>query len=152
MTRTLPETIEMLKDDYSYLKSWEAVAQQYGVTKPVVYRMVCRGYEPKDPHIRLKLGMPVYVPAPACPQCGDVHVYNEACGARQVTIVKAAAPVAAPVVVVRQAATPRKSRRRWKVDLPGSPTSADRELINSLTPAERLAALRQAAEEKSNHE
>ena len=57
MTRTLPETVEMLNDDYSYLKSWGAVAEQYGVTKPVVYRMARKGYEPKDPSIRLRLGL-----------------------------------------------------------------------------------------------
>jgi hypothetical protein len=129
-------------------RSWNRVGNEYGITGAMAFRIAVKGYEPKDVVIRHRLGLPAMRPAPACPTCGDVHVYNEACGARRVTIVKAAAPVAAPVIVVRQAAAPGKSRRRWKVDLPAGATPEDRELINSLTPAERLAVLRLAAKEK----
>ncbi len=46
----------------------------FGISGGMAYRMVNEGYEPKDPHIRVKLGLPAMVPAPACPVCGEVHV------------------------------------------------------------------------------
>ena len=53
---------------------WRGVAGDFGISKPMAYRIAVDGYEPKDPHIRAALGLPTFVPAPACQKCGDVHI------------------------------------------------------------------------------
>jgi hypothetical protein len=35
---------------------------------------IAKGREPKDPHTRALLHLPTFVPAPACPDCGEVHI------------------------------------------------------------------------------
>lgn len=65
---------ERLKTDYGHLRSWRAVGRLWGLSSGLAYRMAIQGYEPKNPELRRKLGLPVYRLAPACPDCGIVHV------------------------------------------------------------------------------
>jgi hypothetical protein len=53
---------------------WRAVGKEFNVTGGMAFRIVEQGYEPKDPVIRARLGLPAFVEVPACPICGQVHV------------------------------------------------------------------------------
>ena len=58
-------------------RSWRVIARQdYQTRIPAgtLSRISGGGYEPKDPKIRKRLGLPCYAQAPVCPQCGEVHV------------------------------------------------------------------------------
>ena len=52
---------EELVDELARLKeelgTWQAVGDQYGVSRAVVWRIVNEGYEPKDNSLRRKLGL-----------------------------------------------------------------------------------------------
>jgi len=63
-----------VKKAYKRLGNWRAVGDELGISGGMAYRIAVDGYEPKDAHIRLKLGLPALVPAPVCPVCGVVHV------------------------------------------------------------------------------
>ena len=63
-TKTLTEVVRELREVYEQLGSWQAVADKYGVTKPLAWRTALRGYEPKDNDIRSRLGLPVIVEKP----------------------------------------------------------------------------------------
>lgn len=60
----------------SYRKShnWRKTAAEFGLSSGMAYRIAKNGYEPKDAHIRHKLGLPALMPAPVCHNCGEVHV------------------------------------------------------------------------------
>lgn len=58
---------------YERLKSLRAVARIYGVNHAVIQRAL-KNIEPENAHIRAALNLSALVPAPACPQCGAVHV------------------------------------------------------------------------------
>jgi hypothetical protein len=64
---------------------------------------------------RRRLGLPEIKPAPACPDCGEVHTVDGMCRARKVVIYQVTAAelekVERPVVVVRQ---PRDRPRRLR--------------------------------------
>lgn len=62
-----------LLKQYEELHTWDAVAERYGLSKPLIWRVALKHYEPKKPLIRHRLGLSVYLPAPACPKCGEVH-------------------------------------------------------------------------------
>ncbi|MFA5376900.1 MAG: hypothetical protein WC455_14210 [Dehalococcoidia bacterium] len=71
-------SIETLRNriirDYARLKTWRAVADKYGVTCGMVYRIAVNNYEPRDAHIRTALELPAMAPAPVCKICGEIHV------------------------------------------------------------------------------
>ena len=53
---------------------WREVGRQFGITSGMAFRIAKRKYDPKDPKIRMKLGLPVMVEVSACPICGEAHV------------------------------------------------------------------------------
>jgi hypothetical protein len=66
-----------LKKDYSRHSDgggWREVGKAYGVSGAMAYRIANSDYEPKDPHARFLLGLPVFAQAPVCSKCGEVHV------------------------------------------------------------------------------
>jgi hypothetical protein len=63
-----------LQKEYKKMGTWNAVAEYYRLTKPLVWRIANRHYEPKKPYIRHRLGLPALVPAPVCLKCGQVHI------------------------------------------------------------------------------
>jgi len=60
------------------LKSWHAVGRAMGLSAGTVIR-VSRGYEPKAPHIRRVLSLPIYVTLQVCAKCGEVHRQHKQC-------------------------------------------------------------------------
>ena len=60
---------------YGELQNWRKVGAAMGISEGMAWRLANEeGYEPKDAHIRVHLGLPALVPAPACVRCGEVHV------------------------------------------------------------------------------
>jgi hypothetical protein len=55
------ETAARMRTAYDLARSWRVVGEQYGLPKITVYRIACRGYEPKSPAIRARLGWPEHV-------------------------------------------------------------------------------------------
>lgn len=75
-----------LKRSYRRLKKhggWRAVGDVHGITGGMAYKIAVYGQEPKDPHIRLVLGLPAMAPAPVCERCGVVHVRRRCPAARR---------------------------------------------------------------------
>src|SRR4030067_1429902 len=70
----IKQVSEKLREDYSELKSWNWVARMNGISKGMAWRIARKGYEPKKNLIRIRLNLPVLVPAPVCLKCGQVHV------------------------------------------------------------------------------
>lgn len=64
----------MLFDLHDEYLSWDAVADHFGLTKPLVWRVANKHYEPKNPTIRHRLGLPALASAPVCAKCGELHV------------------------------------------------------------------------------
>jgi len=65
---------QRLLRDYDVLGTWEKVGQKWGLNRGLAFMIAKKNYEPKDPHLRHKLGLPALIPAPACRECGEVHV------------------------------------------------------------------------------
>lgn len=66
---------QRLAEAYRRLKNWRAVGREFGISEGMAWRLVNEaGYEPKDAHIRVRLGLPALMPAPVCGRCGEVHV------------------------------------------------------------------------------
>ncbi|MBN1535213.1 MAG: hypothetical protein JW908_00670 [Anaerolineales bacterium] len=66
-----------LKRAYRKLKKhggWRAVGDEFGISGAMAFRIAERDYEPKNPTIRSKLGLPAYTEVPVCPVCGEVHI------------------------------------------------------------------------------
>jgi hypothetical protein len=53
---------------------WRAVGREFDIDGAMAFRIARQGYEPHDPKIRTKLGLPTIVQVAACPVCGEVHV------------------------------------------------------------------------------
>jgi len=53
---------------------WRKVGAQFGISPAMALRIANQKYEPKDPKIRVRLGLPARVEVSACPVCGEVHV------------------------------------------------------------------------------
>jgi hypothetical protein len=125
MTKTisLDQLSHKLQKAYQKIENWRKVAAQFGISSGLAYRIAKQGYEPKQPHLRHKLGLPALAPAATCPECGEVHV-RKTC--------------------------PRKAsaRPKHKTINIGKATEEERQAIKLLTPEERLQALLQAAKEK----
>lgn len=72
---SLRKALKKAHDKYEKQGGWRRVAGLYGLTGRTAWRIANdESYEPKEPRIRQKLGLPVLLPAPACSQCGKVHV------------------------------------------------------------------------------
>ncbi len=71
---TMSDIRREVKKGYRMHGNWRAVGEAFGISGGMAFRIVNEGYEPKDPHIRVKLGLPAMAPAPVCPTCGVVHV------------------------------------------------------------------------------
>lgn len=80
--QTLESVQDRLKQERGVLGSWEAVARKNELSVGTVCR-VASGYEPRRPDIRAKLGLPVLLPAPACPHCGAPPHAHRNCPARR---------------------------------------------------------------------
>lgn len=74
IVRTRNAIRKALLKDYDLLGTWEKVGQKWDMNKGLAFMIAKRDYEPKDPHLRHKLGLPALIPAPACLKCGEVHV------------------------------------------------------------------------------
>lgn len=74
-----------------------------GRIKHSVIQRILAGDEPTRPEIRDVLGLPVYKPAPACRECGNVHAITEACldNKAVVVTVRVGEPPALKVKTVR---------------------------------------------------
>jgi len=59
---------------YEKAGNWRAVGAELGISGGMAYRIAVDGYEPKEVHIRVRLGLPAMAPAPVCAKCGEVHV------------------------------------------------------------------------------
>jgi len=64
----------ILKNEYKQTGNWRLVAKEFGISKAMAWRIANTDYDPKDAHIRARLGLPAMRPAPVCPRCGRVHV------------------------------------------------------------------------------
>ena len=71
-----------IKKAYKEAQNWRVVAEQFGITVAMAWRIANQDYEPKDPKIRVKLGLSALAPAPVCERCGEVHV-SKRCTSRQ---------------------------------------------------------------------
>lgn len=64
-----------LRKAHRRLKNWRAVGVEFDIDNAMAWRIANEpGYEPHDPKIRTKLGLPAFVEVAACPVCGEVHV------------------------------------------------------------------------------
>lgn len=72
--------LDRLRSDLNSKKAlgytWRKIAAFYGVSPGLIQLIAVKGYDPKKPHNRHLLGLPVLLPAPACPTCGKVHTRN----------------------------------------------------------------------------
>lgn len=50
------------------------MGREFDIDGAMAFRIARQDYEPKDPKIRVKLGLPAIVQVAACPVCGEVHV------------------------------------------------------------------------------
>ena len=63
-----------VKKAYKRLRNWRKVAAEFGLSSGMAFRIARRKYEPKDPKIRSRLGLPAFVMTPVCAKCGEVHL------------------------------------------------------------------------------
>jgi len=72
--RSLAAIRYLILQEKSRLKTWRDIAEVFGISCGMAWRIGMTGYEPKEDKIRAKLRLPLLVPAPACLKCGQVHV------------------------------------------------------------------------------
>lgn len=58
---------------------WRAVGAMHGITGAMAHAIAVKGYEPRDPNIRARLGMAAYMKVQICPTCGRLHNLVKAC-------------------------------------------------------------------------
>lgn len=58
-TLTLAVLRHRLRADYQRIRNWRLVAEAYGVSKGLAYRIAVEGYEPKSAALRRKLHLPL---------------------------------------------------------------------------------------------
>lgn len=114
------------------LRTWDAVAAHYGISKPACYRIAKDDkYRPSQATIDKVLAapspVPPLVPVPPCPDCGSVH--HARCNGNG-----GQAVVLAPGETVRRPAAKRQRRAYWRPCLPAA-----------LTPQQRAQVLELAA-------
>ena len=79
MTLSFREVRKRIRAAYRKMKNqggWRAVGKAFGISGGMAFRIGVDGHEPKDPKIRAILGMSAMKLAPACPECGEVHVMD----------------------------------------------------------------------------
>ena len=72
--RSLAAIRYLILQEKSRLKTWRAIAEVFGISGGMAWRVGMTGYEPKDNKIREKLHLPLLIDTPACLKCGQVHV------------------------------------------------------------------------------
>jgi len=72
--RSLAAIRYLILREKSRLKTWRDIAEVFGISCGMAWRIGMTGYEPKEAKIRAKLRLPSLVPTPACLKCGQVHV------------------------------------------------------------------------------
>ena len=63
--------VDRLWNEHDELKSWPKVGKRHNISAPTARRIAFG--EPIGPKVRKQLGLPVLLPAPACPRHGVVH-------------------------------------------------------------------------------
>ena len=63
-----------IRNTYEVEQNWRRVAARFDINPGLAYKIGVQGYDPKTPHLRVKLGLPALAPAPVCRDCGDVHI------------------------------------------------------------------------------
>lgn len=79
MTITIDHLSDEINETYKTVKNWRKVATRFDITSGLAYRIAVEKYDPKDPQLRVKLGLPALIPTPACTRCGVVHHLGEIC-------------------------------------------------------------------------
>lgn len=118
-----------LKNDYERLEKsggWRAVGALYDVSGALAYRIANQSYEPRDPAIRLRLGLPVALQV-------NIFVFY-------LLVVNFYPNHPTPRLLRAAPAKPRTPAVRV-----GECSEAEYNLIKCLTPAQRKAALIAAA-------
>ena len=72
--RSLAAIRYLILREKSRLKTWRDIAEVFGISCGMAWRIGMAGYEPKDNKIREKLHLPLLIDTPACLKCGQVHV------------------------------------------------------------------------------
>lgn len=72
---------KMIKRRKRQLGTWRAVGREMGLSAGTLIR-VANGYEPKAPHIRRALGLPLIVAIRACAKCGQIHSQRKSCSSK----------------------------------------------------------------------
>lgn len=72
--RTIEQLRKELLKDHKRLGNWRDVAAEWHLPPGTLCRIAGSDYEPKDAHVRVRLGLPALEPAPVCLKCGEVHV------------------------------------------------------------------------------
>lgn len=127
--------------------TWRDVGRTFGITGGLAHRIANEGHEPKEPDIRRRLGLPVLLPAPACPDCGAVHTIPGVCVAKSMVKIQVIqvtpeelATIEHPVVVtVKQSVGIKRQRARASINLEDAGSAA--RTIRRKMDAETLAAL-----------
>ncbi len=148
--------IESIKTARQKGATWRDVGEQFGISGGLAFRITEERHEPKEPDIRKRLGLPVLLPAPACPDCGAVHTIPGVCVAKslvkiqviQVTPEELAAIDHPVTVIVRQSVGVKRKRARASINLedPASAAQTIRRKMDTETLAALLALLREASE------
>ena len=55
----------LLRKTHKKTRSWASAGRAFGISKPMAFRIANNGYDPADPQLRIRLGLP---PRP-CPTC-----------------------------------------------------------------------------------
>ena len=117
-----------MRHAWTVLRTLEAVAAHYGISKAAAYRIAKDGaYTPSQAVIDTVLAIPLPAPAlvsiPPCPDCGSVH--HARCNGNG-----GQAVVLAPGETVRRPAQSKRQRRRyWRPCLPSELTSQQRAMV-----------------------
>lgn len=69
---------KMLNYEYSLYGTYEGVAEIYGVSRALIWKIVNKDYEPKRDLTRKKFGLLSLKEVEVCSSCGDVHI-NKRC-------------------------------------------------------------------------
>ena len=64
---------ETLNLEYVYFGSYGRVAENYGVSKGLIYKIIKYGHIPTKPEIRKRLNLPELKMVTSCLKCGSIH-------------------------------------------------------------------------------
>lgn len=71
--QSLDKARRALNQAHRQFGTWRAVGEHFGIPAGTACS-VAKGRDPKPAYVRKALSLPLYKPAPACANCGDVHV------------------------------------------------------------------------------